>query len=200
MGRVADGTRPDLAELDWSPEAAPRSLSAVRDHARGLAIEAEAWYSGRRGRKRWWGRALRVGAIVLGSVAAVLPVLSEIYTTDGKPAIAPGWATVFLAAAAALVALDRYFGFSSGWMRFMAAELRLTRLRHEFEYGWQAERAASGERPSAEHVAALLARAQAFVLAVDDVVQDETSGWISEFRTSLESAEQGLERSRGPHA
>jgi len=197
---VPDAARADLDELEWSPEQAQRSLAAVREHALGLAAEAEAWYAGRRGRKRLWGRALRVGAIVLGAIAAVLPVLSEIYTTDGEPAIAPGWATVFLAAAAALVALDRYFGFSSGWMRFMSAEIRLTRLRHEFEYGWQAERAAAGGRPSTEQVAALLARAKAFVLAVDDVVADETSGWITEFRTSLETAEQGLERSRGAKA
>ena len=200
MGRVADAARPELADLDWSPDEAARSLAAVRDHAVALAREAEAWYAGRRGSKRLWGRALRVGAIVLASVAAVLPVLSEIYTTDDRPAIAPGWATVFLAAAAGLVALDRYFGFSSGWMRFMAAELKLTRLRHEFEYRWQAGRAAAGVRPTPEQVGALLAEAQAFVLAVDDVVAAETSSWISEFRTSLESAEQGLERSRDPNA
>ncbi len=69
---------------------------------------------------------LRVSAIACGAVAAILPILSQIYTTDDKAAIAPGWAAVALAGAAALVGLDRYFGFSSGWTRFMAAELRIT--------------------------------------------------------------------------
>jgi len=197
---VAEGdlARPDLDELNWSAEQRSQSLSVVFEHAVGLATGAEEWYAAKRRAKRRWGRALRVGAIVLGAVAAVLPILSQIYTNDDKPAIAPGWAAVALAAAVALVGLDRYFGFSTGWMRFMAAELRITRLRHDFEYAWQSGRAAATAPTSDNEVAALLARAREFVLAVDDVIADETGTWITEFRTSLERAEQGLARSDRP--
>ena len=75
--------------------------------------------------------------IALGTAAAVLPVLSEIYTTNGRPSIPPGWATIALALAAGLVGLDHFFGFSSGWMRYRDTELQLTRLRHQFGYAWQ---------------------------------------------------------------
>jgi hypothetical protein len=192
----ADLARPDLDELDWSDEQRSRSLSVVFAHAVGLAAGAEEWYASRRRAKRLWGRALRVTAICLGAVAAVLPILSQIFTSDDKAAIAPGWAAVALAAAAALVALDHYFGFSTGWSRFMAAELRLTRLRHQFEYDWQLARAANAAERSDE-VAPLLVLAREFVLAVDDAISSETGAWIAEFQTSLDRAEEGLRRSDG---
>ncbi len=80
-------------------------LLAVYRHAVGLAVEAEGWYRRKRPRKARWGRALRVGAIVLGAVAVILPVLAEISTTNSRPAIAPGWAAIALAAAATLIGL-----------------------------------------------------------------------------------------------
>jgi hypothetical protein len=190
-----DLERPDLEELDWSAPHLSESLSRVFRHAVGLARSAEDWYARKRRAKSTWGRTLRVGAIVLGAVAAVLPILAEIFTDDGEPAIAPGWAAVALAVAAALIALDRYFGFSAGWMRFMAAELAITRLRHDFEYAWQAERATAGEAPSTSETAALLALAHKFVIAVDDAIANETGAWIAEFRTNLQQVEQAVERS-----
>lgn len=187
-----DLVRPDLDELSWAPADRQASLSTVYAHAIGLATAAEAWYASKRPSKRLWGRMLRLLAILLAAVAAVLPILAEIYTTDDKPAIAPGWAAVALAGAAALVALDRYFGFSSGWMRFMAAELRITRLRHDFEYAWQIARANAGMPPTEDDVREGLRLARELVLAVDDVISEETGAWVTEFQASLERAEQQL--------
>lgn len=193
-----DIKRRELEELDWGTAQRSESLSVVFRHAVDYAASAEEWYTTKRRTKRNGGRVLRVGAILLGTAAAVLPILSQIFTDDDKPAIAPGWAAVALAAAAALIAFDHYFGFSAGWTRFMAAELHVTRLRHDFEYDWQAVRAAATSPPSDDDVAALLARARAFVLAVDDVIAEETGAWITEFRTNLERVEQSLARSDRP--
>ena len=74
----------------------------------------------------------------------------------------------------------------------MAANLKLGRMRTEFEYDWHALRLAAADPPSPADVQAMLGRAREFVLAVDDVVADETATWISDFRTTLESTEQGL--------
>lgn len=110
--------------------------------------------------------------------------------------IAPGWAAVSLAIAAAFISLDRFFGFSSGWMRFMEAELQLTRLRHTFEYAWNDLRATSQDPPDDAELAAYLKLAEEFVLAVDGIVAQETAGWITEFRGGLAHTEQGLRESR----
>ncbi len=182
-----DVATPSLGELDWSPEGRSESLSKVYAHADGLALEAEQWYARRRRPKRIGGMCARVGAIVLGAVAAILPIVAQISVgADGKPSIEPAWASIALGAAAALVALDLFFGFTSGWMRFMATEMHLTRLRHDFEYRWEAARASGA--PFQE----LLEHARAFVLAVHDELERETGSWVSEFRSNLAVTERGL--------
>jgi hypothetical protein len=189
-----DLDRPDLEELDWSIEHRSASLSTVYRHATALAAGAERWYADRRRGKRRWGRALRAGAIVSGTAAVILPILGQIYTNEHEsPVIAPAWAAVALAIAGALVALDRFFGFSPGWARFMATELTLTRLRHDFQYAWQEARAAGADSPSDVAVLDLLAHARTFVLAVDDAIAKETGDWIEEFRTTLKESETKLE-------
>src|SRR5947208_12299698 len=76
-----DVERPDLEQLDWSQERRADSVARVFAHALSVATSAEQWYAAKRRSKRWWGRALRVAAILLGGIAALLPILSEIYTT-----------------------------------------------------------------------------------------------------------------------
>lgn len=83
-----DLARPDLETLEWSPERRSESLSRVFGLAVGLATGEEKWYAAKRRPKRC-GRVLRIGAIVLGAVAAVLPILAEISAEDDKPSIAP---------------------------------------------------------------------------------------------------------------
>jgi len=182
---MTDIIAPDLDELQWSPEQRTASLATVYAHATGYATATEEWYAKKRGPKRILGRLLRAGAIVLGAVAVILPILGQIYTHEGKPTIPPAWASVALAVAAGLIALDRFFGFSTGWMRFMDAGLHVTRLRHEFEYAWQEAHAKLASPPSDDDVATSLERARRLVRSVDAVIANETKTWIKEFATDL---------------
>lgn len=198
---MADLRRDDLPLLDWGVAQRAASLQAVFAHASGLAGEAERWYAAKRPAKSWWGRALRILAIVLGVAAAVLPVLSQLTEKgDGTGGIAPGWATIALAVAAGLILLDHYFGFSTGWSRFMAAELELTRLRHNFQYEWNLRQARTHDPPDDGDVADLLAIAETLVLAVDDAIAKETGQWVTEFQGSLQRTEAGLAAGPGPTA
>lgn len=193
LASVPDLPRPDLDELVWTPDKRAESLAVVFTHAVGLAHGAEDWYAGRRRGKRIGGRSLRVGAIVLGAVAAVLPVVAQIGGGNGIP---PGWATIALAAAAMLVALDRFLGFTSGWMRYMATELAITRLRHDFEYEWQERLVTLPSEPSHEDSVALIELARTLVLAVDDAISAETGTWAVDFRSQLDATEADLARAR----
>jgi SMODS and SLOG-associating 2TM effector domain 2 len=168
------------------------SLSAVFAHAVRVSSAAQAWYAEKRPSKRAWGRTLRVLAILLGAAGAVLPIVAEITSTSGKPAIAPGWATVALTMAVACVGLDRYFGFSSGWMRFMAAEQRLVRQRHDFEYRWNETPAALADDLTDADVSTLLSLAHANVPAVQEIITGETAEWLTDFRGALAEAERSL--------
>jgi hypothetical protein len=169
----------------------------VYAHAVDFTKEAENWYAVKRRPKRWAGRWLRVGAILLGAVAAIVPLLAQIWTDNaGEPEIAPAWATVALVGAATLIALDRFLGSTAGWMRFMTVELRLSQLRHEFQYEWQALLLALPDEPSDAETLALVARAKSLVVAVDTTIQAETDSWTKEFRMQLEAAEADVTRAR----
>jgi hypothetical protein len=193
---AGDLERPNLPQLGWDRDSRAASLTTVFEHAVGLSVKAEEWYAVKRPAKRAAGRMLRVATVILGAIAAVIPILSEITTTNGKPAVAPGWAAVSLAVAAALITLDRFFGFSSGWMRFMQAEMQLTRIRHTFEYVWNSLRSSSQDPPDDAQLKAYLKLAEDFVIAVDRIVAAETTAWIKEFRGGLERTEHGLRDSR----
>jgi len=80
----------------------------------------------------------------------------------------------------------------------MTAELKITQLRHDFEYAWQTARASADVPASNQDVVALLTLARQFVLAVDAAVAEETGAWTAEFQSALERAEQSLERSARP--
>ncbi len=96
------------------------------------------------------------------------------------------WASVAIGVAAALVLLDRFFGSSTGWMRFIRTEMHLRQLHQEFEMSWERERAAwAGQDPSAKQVQQMLGRAMAFVTKVSEVVRQETEEWVREFQSTL---------------
>jgi hypothetical protein len=180
-----------LAELSWLPSSRSESLHAVYVRALQRAEEAATWYVSRRAAKRRWAMYLRVGAIALASIAAILPLLSQVFQDEGKPVIQPVWASVALVLAAALVGLDRYFGFSSAWMRFMISELSLNALISDFELAWQAERASWADgAPSSQQVEDALSIVRKFVATVTGVVRDETSSWVTEFQAALKELDQ----------
>lgn len=191
MGRN-DLSQEDLPKLDWSePELA---LARVYDYVVAHAKDAEGWYTEKRRPKKQGGQLLRITSIVLLGIAALIPILSEVLVEEGEPVIPAAWASVALVVAATLVGLDRYFGFSTGWTRLMTTNLRISRLRREFEFRWNELEAAaetSGNEPLKR-----LQLAHKFVQAVDQAVAEETSAWSDEFRAALDDGVKELDRQK----
>ena len=140
----SDFSTSELPELDWGPGQASASLSRVYQHSSAQCHDAITWYLQSMHGKRRGAVAFRLGAIVAAAAAGILPILTMIFTTDGRPAFSPAWASVAIGIAAALVLFDRFFGSSTGWMRFIRTEMHLRQLHQEFEMNWERERAASG--------------------------------------------------------
>jgi hypothetical protein len=181
---VNDLKRVDLPKPDWADP--HHALIQVYGYALDHAKDAERWYAEKRRPKKVGGQVLRIAAIVLLGVAALIPVLSEIVTDEGSPVIPPAWASAALIGAATLVALDRYFGFSAGWTRFMSADLKIARLRRDFEFSWRELEAPEGGVAGDPLGGLRLARE--FVQTVDQVVAEETDTWSDEFHAALDSA------------
>jgi low affinity Fe/Cu permease len=187
----------DLGSLDWMPEHVHQSLDVIYQHAVGVASDAIKWYSRARRPKRRWAQRLRVGAIIMVAVAGVLPVLSQIFGAGSSVEIQPAWASVALAIAVALVALDRFFGFSSAWARYMATGQAISAALNQFRLDWQE---CSSQLPmdelAQESIDRLFGLAKTLVRKTDDLVQSETLQWVKEFRETLTEIERSAESQR----
>lgn len=191
-----------LGTLPWGTiEERRQSLGTLYDHVVGAAEDAISWYVREKGWKRRLGRLIRGLAILAVAAAALLPLLAQIQAArpgTRAPAGAgelaspldhwmqPAWASVLILLAATLVGLDRFFGFSHGWMRYVDAQMKLTAGLEQFDMDWQKHWVAvGGEGPSPEQALAMLSTCGAFAAHVRAIVQAETAEWIQEFRATL---------------
>lgn len=195
MGQTSKDIEPsDLGSLDWAPEHVRQSLDRIYQHVVRMASEATSWYMGGRRSKRRWAQRLRVAAIFMVAVAGVLPVLSQIFDTGSTELIQPAWASVALAIAVALVALDRFFGFSSAWARYMATGQAISAVLNQFMLDWQQS---SSQLPPEvippERIEHFLDLAKQFTKKTDDLIQAETIQWTREFQETLTEIERSAE-------
>jgi hypothetical protein len=133
------------------------------------------------------------------AVAGVLPVLSQIFSAGSSVQIQPAWATVALAIAVALVALDRFFGFSSAWARYMATGQAISAALNQFRLDWQkSSRKLLADKLTQDSIDHLLDLAKTLLTKTDELVQAETLQWVKEFRETLTEIERSAEsKSKG---
>ena len=175
-----------LEELSWTPDDRGSSLEKAFKYVSGEAQRAIVWYLSKKQPKRLGARVLRLTAIVATTVAGLIPLLAEIYTFDGKPQISPGWASVALVLAVALIGCDRFFGFSSAWMRFLTTEIQIRSALQAFQLDWEIQRAVwKGSAPTDEQVQEMLVRCKAFLVQVNTFLENEMTAWLQEFQAAL---------------
>jgi hypothetical protein len=173
--------------ISGDPEKLDKEVQELFDFAANLADGAIVWYCTKRRPKRALGWWLRVGVIVATAVAGLIPVFAELFQeADGGWSVRPGWSTVALGFAALFLALDKFGGYTSGWIRFMLAEMELTRARDEFRFDWQnAKLAWTSPRPSKEQAEQSISKAKSFVQQVHSIITEETKVWAAEFQAVL---------------
>jgi hypothetical protein len=178
--------------LSWAPEDRTKSLSALVGYATKEAERAIDWYYWKRRRMQRWGRGLRLGAVLATSAAGVTPLLAELMERNGHPAIDPLWAALLLAVAGILVLLDRFWGCTSAWVRYMGAAQEITAALDAFRIQWESHKLLwDGLQVDVEQAQATIDSCQSFLDRVRSVVRTETDTWVTEFHKILEQIESG---------
>jgi hypothetical protein len=186
-----DLTTRHLPPLSWQTGQVSESLTKLRDYAVGSVMESIVWYQNSKRPKRRAGRALRFLAIVLGSLAGMIPVLAQLLTRDGHTYLNPLWSAIAIAMAATLVLVDKFYGCTSAWVRYLLAELELQELQKSFTFEWESARlTAQHPEPTLEQAVAMLLSCRKFLLAAHGVVRDETQKWAAEFQSLLRDLEE----------
>jgi hypothetical protein len=176
---------PDLAafrlpEISWDKRGA--GLNELYSWAEGGMQATIEWYLEEKKRKARWSRGLRMLAVILVTLGGAVPLAA---LTASRPALG-NWGFVLIALAAGCVAYDRFSGYSSAWLRYMATATSLRAQLSEFQLKWSHWMAArGGEEPSAEDVLLMVGLIQSFVQGIHESIRSETQSWLAEFNANL---------------
>jgi hypothetical protein len=172
---------PPFPRQSWQPDQAATALAELYDWACTHTTAAIDWYLEKKAVKARGSRWLRLAAILLVTAGGSFPVLVSTFGNDSLLGI--GY--LFLAGAAGCVAVDRFFGISTAWMRYLTTELTLQRELQRFHVEWSKLSARCGSLLTADEVEAHLTLLGTFVDRVSEEMEAETRAWVEEFRGSL---------------
>ena len=174
----------------WDPDNPLTSLEKIRAYVIEEAAKSINWYWHAKRSKARPSYIIRFLAWVLAAVAGLLPILGGILTNDtlNKPL----WPSLLLGIAAALFGLDKTFGYSSGWARYVLTATNIRKTLEEFRMDWAQLMAKAGTKPKDEDVAELIARATRFRIDVERLILQETKEWVTEFQTNTAQTEKEI--------
>lgn len=195
-----ESTKDEIAEAMRLPrEQIMEALGAIGWRKAQVAID---YYERGIPPKRGPARALRMSALALGVLASLAPLLITLVATfffPGRPSLVKDLVSVsaiFAGLAVACVGIDRLFGYSSGWMRFIGVMLELQSRQRAFAFAWMDERLRASAKPSEDQLLASGKVLAAFIAGVDEVVRSETQTWANEFRGALADLDKAAEAQR----
>jgi hypothetical protein len=182
----------DIVPPAWDPGDAYRSVLDARRFATARAAERVSWYKKKCSTYGRGARLIRISCILLTGLGGLCQLI-EVTKPLGYVFISVNlttWSYTAFALVAGLFALDKYFGLSSGWIRFMTTQLALERSAVEFDYDFIliASQMREGSLPPAL-AAAILQRVKDFALQVEVLVKQETDAWAVEFQNSIAELE-----------
>src|SRR5210317_1878014 len=137
-GDLKPGSFPD--DLKWTENGATASLEMLYQFVNDECDRATKWYFDKKKTMKFLGYVFRVGSILALSIAGVIPILGEIYEKGDVPGLSPAWATFALAVAGVLIFLDRFGGYTSGWIRYIRTAQTLSRLQSDFRIEWESKK------------------------------------------------------------
>jgi hypothetical protein len=166
-------------------------LQVLYDEVMAKLEESIGWYDRRKNHNKRWASRLRGTAIVLAGVASVIPIGVSMLPSAWLPQRWVPVASILAALSAGCVGIDRLFGFSSSWMRYVSALLDLQAQRELLQFNWtrRALEARLGGGTQSERLAAGLQMLYASRLAIHQVLKEETQDWVARFSGALQDGE-----------
>jgi hypothetical protein len=172
--------------MSWTSTDAPADLRRLYEWAQDMACAAIDWYMQEKHWKARWSRSLRAAAAILAAAGGAVPIAA---LSAGRPALG-NWGFLLLAMAAGCVTFDRFFGYSSAWLRYVGAAMSLRALLGDFQLSWAGEMARLGESTvAAGDFVRLVEAIRGFVWSVNQAIRAETESWVLEFHTRLQEME-----------
>ena len=196
--RVYNIQPPEWKPPTWgSAQITETSLDAMRQYAEDDVKSAIAWYYAKKPWKAWGSQVLKLATLLATALGGLIPIIAAFGWSPFHGGTAQVNTLQFnqvgylcFALAAAFLGFDRYFGYSTGWMRYITTAMALETALRNFRLDWaRATAAQGGVAPSGENLEALLKKIQDFCVAARALVEKETQAWVTEFQSNLSELE-----------
>jgi hypothetical protein len=180
--------------IKWDNADPAKSLQDIRNVVELEAQKAADWYWKAKRWKRIPSQSIQFLALLLTAAAGLVPIVIQIVKESGRlPNFDSGpLAALFVGIAAAMLGLDKAFGYSSGWTRYVLTATAMTTVLQEFRMDWLSLRAALAVPPTPAQQAAMIQRAKALVITIQAMVVQETKDWAAEFQSNMAQMEKDL--------
>lgn len=152
-----------------------------------FAIESINWYTREKISKARWSRFLRFLAVLAFALGTVTPVI-VVGMGWSKESI---WGYGLIGLGACCVAIDRAYGFSSSWMRYVSTALSLNRQLVTFQASWPSIEMRVVNNPDVDEFYEAAKELVAFVEGITQLMESETLAWVSEFQSHVLQLETG---------
>jgi hypothetical protein len=159
------------------------------------ANNAIEWFLRKKERPARYSRSIRSWAIIFTTVGGVFPILQGVQYLSQFNFTQYGY--IALALAAGLVGFDKYFGFSSSWMRYMLTQIALQQKLDKFHMDWLKIRInIKNNEISEKQIEELCNCIQKFRMNILTEIENEIQTWKSEFQNNLMLLEKNSEEQK----
>ncbi|MBX7549802.1 SLATT domain-containing protein [Streptomyces sp. tea 10] len=152
-----------------------------------FAIESINWYTREKVSKARWSRFLRLVAVLAFALGTVTPVIA-VGMGWVKESI---WGYGLIGLGGCCVAIDRAYGFSSSWMRYVSTALSLNRQLVTFQASWPSIEMRVVNNPDIDEFSRAAKELVTFVEGIAVLMESETLAWVSEFQSHVLQLETG---------
>jgi hypothetical protein len=182
---------------------APAALKELYEALVAKAEGAMGWYESRQRDKKVGARRARGTAVFLGTLTTIIPSVIAFF-----PERVSFWgiqnfamvrlnpvATVLGVLAGSMILLDKFYGFSSSWMRYVTTYQQIQSSLEEFRVNWRKQiiRLNGNQPPTDEQVLAIYDFLMTFLRSINTAVETETQAWVAEFKGVLGDMDKTVE-------
>jgi hypothetical protein len=210
MSNRPSDIKSDRPDLSWGDDLEDW-LSRLYNYVESQGEQVRDWYLRKKAAKRLGSRLTRYTAVVLSGIAGLLPIVVALLLPPNGPQVSQSGLVVSLliGVAAALVALDQFGGYSTGWIRYIKAAQLIDGALQDFRLQWASRVAQS--RPAAapppppqgsetpkqaltsEQLQDHIQLARDFLARLQQLIIAETAEWVSEFQSNLSRLDSELQ-------
>lgn len=174
--------------FDWSLENTSSSIASLFRWVEAEALTTYRWYMNEKRGKSRFSKSLRVVTVTMLTFGAAFPVLSLV--TSGI--VRSEWGYLALTIGGGAMLLDKAFGYSSSWTRYMTTSSAIARRTAQLQMDWTLWQARTAELSSPNASDFIGTIIIPFVNDIGSLVETETKSWtvdltknISELHSSL---------------